>query len=139
MELLLRQLVKALTAIVVTLSVGHVAPIIAGGTTVQKTPASITGRELFDTPSGQFDTGFFIVRGSETIAHLPPQTTATSSLPDGFYPAKDTTGLTETHVIGTQYVFYDDAGKPIGTSVDQTIATKLRTPGQSLPTISVVE
>ncbi len=138
MEAILRHLILTLTTMVALLSAQHH---LVGGTgapaTIEKTPSYIEGKELFDTPSGNFDVGFFQVKGGETMAHLPMHLTATTTLPDGFYPTKDTTGLVETRVIGTQYVFYDATNKVLGTSTDQTITTKLQTKDAPLPTISV--
>ncbi len=138
MEAILRHLILTLTTMVTLLS-AHQHPLAGGTGTIEKTPSYIEGKELFDTPSGNFDVGFFQVKGGETMAHLPIHLTATTTLPDGFYPTKDTTGLIETRVIGTQYVFYDVTNKVLGTSTDQTITAKLQTKDAPLPTIAVTQ
>jgi hypothetical protein len=108
-----------------------------GGTAdiVPVTPAMIDTAALYDTPSGDIEVGYYMVDKKGTPrAHVAERITATSTLSEGFYP--EAVG-TLAHEIGTQWVFYDSSGKEIGRSTDTTIATKLITPREPLPTVNV--
>ncbi len=114
-----------------------------GGTAdlVPVTPYMITGSTLYDTTSGTFDIasiGYYFTEPDGTkVAHQGARPTATSTLPEGIYETKDVTGLTEAHIIGTRYHFYDKDGKELGFSDDQTIAQKVKLADTPLPTINV--
>lgn len=110
-----------------------------GGTTVQVAPYDIAGDTLYDTPTGALDVGFYYIDGKgNNIAHLA-SSIGTTTIKNGLYPVKDTTGLTLAHDVGTQYFFRDVTGKVIGTSTDQTISTKVKMANQPLPTIGVTQ
>ncbi len=103
--------------------------------TVQTTPAMIGGTRVYDTPSGTLEVGYYMVdKDGVALAHEPARLTATTTLPDGFYPEK--VGQL-AHDIGLEWVFYDKAGAVLGVSTDPTIATQIVTPGAPLPTIGV--
>ncbi len=140
------KLITALTAIVAILQAQHATPKIIphvfGGTIptlVQEVPDDIQGFALYDTPSGNLDAGFYTMQNGNPYAHLASQITATTTVPDGFYQVKDTTGLTLATQVGEQYTFYDATGKVLGTSADQSIGIKMTTKDAALPTIGVLQ
>ena len=132
MNVLLAKLVVLLTALA---AATHAAPHAFTGTGGKVVWTYTKGKELYDTPSGNLDAGFYVVNSdSSNLAHLASSLTATTTQPDGFYPVKDVTGLNQAHIIGTRYTdYFSDGNAYIG---DQALDANISKSNAIIPSIT---
>lgn len=97
------------------------------------------GSNLYDTPSGFLDFGYYVVLPDASVlanvatTTIPSGTTTTQVIPAGVHTMKTIpNGFTLAHAIGTHYVdYFSDGTSYIGSS---TVDSNLNKPNAPVPT-----